>query len=399
MKIAIIGSGISGLSAAWFLRNEHSVTVFEKNNYFGGHANTSTIQYNNKEINVDTGFIVFNYKTYYHLQRFFKELKVDVCKSKMSFGVSNSAIEYSSVGVFANKKNLFNLQYLKMLFEILKFNRISKNIEVGTAKTLAEYLDDNSFSEYFRQNYIYAMAGAIWSCNIEAAKKYPAKSFIDFFKHHGLLQVMNHPQWFCVNGGSKEYVRKIVERNEISFCKMQVQKVEKHEHGVKVVHTNGEDFFDKAILATHADQAFVLTGEPILSGFEYSTNLAVLHKDSSLMPKNQKTWASWNYVSDSANNLCLTYWMNNLQPIPKAHPLFVTLNPSKKIDKENIFYQTTYHHPIFNQKAHQIQKDITSIQGNNNIYYIGSYLGYGFHEDGIRSAYDISQKLVKKMPW
>lgn len=399
MKIAIIGSGISGLSAAWFLRNDHSVTVFEKSDRFGGHANTSTIQYNNKEINVDTGFIVFNYKTYYHLQRFFKELKVDICKSEMSFGVSNSMIEYSSVGVFANKKNLFNPKYLKMLFEILIFNKVSKKAKIEASQTLERYLNEHSFSEYFRQNYIYAMAGAIWSCNIDVAKKYPAQSFVNFFKHHGLLQVMNHPQWFCVKGGSKEYVRKIVECSEITLCNAQVHKVKKHTDGVKVIHENGEDFFDKVIIATHANEAFTLSDEPILSDFEYSTNLAVLHKDYSLMPSNQKTWASWNYVSDSANNLCLTYWMNNLQQIPKTHPIFVTLNPSKTIAKEDIFYKTVYHHPIFNQKAHQIQRDVTSIQGNDNIYYIGSYLGYGFHEDGIRSAYDICRKLVKKMPW
>jgi predicted NAD/FAD-binding protein len=399
MRIAIIGAGISGLSAAWFLKNEHTVTVFEKQEHFGGHANTSTINYNGNEINVDTGFIVFNYQTYYHLQRLFKELKVDTCKSNMSFGVSNSTIEYSSVGPFANKKNLLNLKYLKMLFEIIRFNRISNKIELNTNESLEEYLNQFSFSQYFRKNYIYPMAGAIWSCTVEEAQNYPAKSFINFFKHHGLLQITHHPQWYSVVGGSKEYVRKIVEYPEITFHKTPVHKVQKHEDSIKVSHKKGEDIFDIAIVATHADEAFALTNETILSEFKYSKNLAILHKNPSLMPKNKKNWASWNYVSNSTNNLCLTYYMNNLQPIPESLPLFVTLNPNKEISKEDIFYQTTYHHPIFNHTAHNIQKNIKEIQGKNNIYYIGSYMNHGFHEDGIKSSYDICTTLVKKMPW
>jgi predicted NAD/FAD-binding protein len=399
MRIAIIGAGISGLSAAWFLKNEHTVTIFEKQEHFGGHANTSTINYNGNEINVDTGFIVFNYKTYYHLQRLFNNLGIDVVKSNMSFGVSNKEIEYSSVGPFANKKNLFKLDYLKMLFEIMRFNRISKKTELSIEESLEEYLNRFAFSEYFRRNYIYAMAGAIWSCTAEEAKKYPAKSFVDFFKHHGLLQITNHPQWYSVRGGSKEYVRRIMECDEITFKKSCVLNIIKDGNSIKITHENGEELFDSVIIATHADEAFTLTNEEIIKGFKYSKNIAVLHKDSSLMPKNKKTWASWNYVSNDTNNLCLTYWMNNLQSIKKSLPLFVTLNPIKEIKQEDIFYQTTYYHPIFNNMAHKIQEKIQDIQGKNNIYYIGSYMGYGFHEDGIKSAYDTCSTLVTKMPW
>lgn len=396
MKIAVIGAGISGLSAAWFLKNEHDVTLFEKQNRFGGHANTSTINYNGNEINVDTGFIVFNYKTYYHLQRLFSHLNVDVQKSKMSFGVSNKEVEYSSVSPFANW-NFLSGEYLKMLWEITKFNRIAKKNTISTNATLDEYLNYYNFSDYFRRNYIYAMAGSIWSCSIEEAKLYPAKSFIDFFKHHGLLQVMNHPQWYCVQGGSKEYVSKIIQ--SIKTVKSEVKKVIKVENGVKIYHNNIEEMFDMVIIATHANEAFEITGEEALSKFRYSKNLAVLHKDSSFMPCNKKTWASWNYVSDSAQNLCLTYWMNNLQNIDQNSPIFVTLNPTREINENDIFYRTTYHHPIFDFTSQKIIQGIENIQGKNQIYYVGSYFGYGFHEDGIASSYKICRQFVQKMPW
>ncbi len=396
MKIAVIGSGISGLSTAWFLKNEHEITLFEKDARNGGHAHTSAINYNGNTINVDTGFIVFNYKTYYHLQRLFQNLDVKVEKSKMSFGVSNSEIEYSSVSPFSNW-NFLNGRYLKMLFEIIKFNKIAKKDIVDSSISLDDYLNLHKFSQYFRRNYIYAMAGSIWSCSIEEARKYPAKSFIDFFKHHGLLQVMNHPQWYCVKGGSKNYVEKIT--SQLNCKNAKVLKVQKHENGVLVIHENGEEVFDKVIIATHANEAFEITGEEILSKFQYSKNLAVLHKNANLMPKNKSTWASWNYVSSSSQNLCLTYWMNNLQNIPNSTPVFVTLNPSVEIDDKDIFFQTTYHHPIFDAQSAKIVSHLNLIQGRDEIYYVGSYFSYGFHEDGIKSAYEICKKLVKKMPW
>ncbi len=396
MKIAIIGSGISGLSASWFLKNEHDVTLFEKENRFGGHANTSTINYNGSKINVDTGFIVFNYKTYHHLQKLFSTLDVKVEKSQMSFGVSNQEIEYSSVSPFANC-NFLKIQYLKMLFEIIKFNRIAKKINIDQELILDDFLNIHNFSDYFRRNYIYAMAGSIWSCSIDEARRYPAKSFIDFFKHHGLLQVVNHPQWYCVSGGSREYVAKIIKN--IKTNNSEVHQVIKDGEKVKVIHQNGEELFDKVILATHADEAGRITGNTTLSKFSYSENLAILHKDSSLMPKNKKTWASWNYVSDSSQNLCLTYWMNALQNIDKSLPLFVTLNPHKEIDKSDVFYKKTYRHPIFDRNSQKIVKEIANIQGRDGIYYVGSYFTYGFHEDGISSSYNICKQIVSKMPW
>ena len=396
MKIAVIGSGISGLSSAWFLKNEHDVTLFEKNPRNGGHANTSTIDYNGVEIHVDTGFIVFNYKTYYHLQRLFQTLKIDVEKSRMSFGVSNSEIEYSSVSPFSNW-NFLNWRYLKMLFEVMKFNRIAKKETIDSEITLDDYLNLHNFSQYFRRNYIYAMAGSIWSCSIEEARKYPAKSFVDFFKHHGLLQVINHPQWYCVKGGSKNYVEKIT--SQLNCKNAKVLKIQKHENGVLVVHKNGEEIFDKVIVATHADEAFEITGEEILSTFKYSKNLAVLHKNANLMPKNESTWASWNYVSNSSQSLCLTYWMNNLQNIPNSTPVFVTLNPSVAIDESDVFYKTTYNHPIFDAQSQKVVSHLNSIQGRDGIHYVGSYFSYGFHEDGIKSAYETCKNLVKQMPW
>ena len=238
MKIAVIGAGISGLSTAWFLKDEHDITLFEKQNRFGGHANTSTIEYNDTRINVDTGFIVFNYKTYYHLQRLFSSLNVEVEKSKMSFGVSNNEIEYSSVAPFSNW-NFLKSDYLKMLFEIAKFNRLATKDNFNKEITLEKYLSSYNFSDYFCRNYIYAMAGSIWSCSIDDAKIYPAESFIDFFKHHGLLQMFNHPQWYCVKGGSKEYVAKITK--DIRTTNFEVQKVVADDNKVKVMYQGGEE--------------------------------------------------------------------------------------------------------------------------------------------------------------
>jgi predicted NAD/FAD-binding protein len=323
-------------------------------------------------------------------------LGVSVEKSKMSFGVSNRQIEYSSVSPLSNL-NFLNKSYLKMLFEVIKFNRIARKQIIDQGITLDSYLDKNNFSDYFRKNYIYAMAGSIWSCSIEKAKLYPAKSFIDFFKSHGLLQVTNHPQWYFVKNGSKEYVAKIV--SSIKTNNNEVYKVIKDGSGVKVIHQNGEDIFDKVIIATHADEASSITQNQSLSRFKYSKNVAVLHKDSSFMPKNPKTWASWNYVSDAANNLSLTYWMNNLQNIDNSLPLFVTLNPTRQISQSDTFYETTYHHPIFDHNFESIISELNAVQGMDGIYYVGSYFGYGFHEDGIASAYKVCKNLVNKMPW
>jgi predicted NAD/FAD-binding protein len=399
MKIGIVGSGISGLSAAFFLKDEHEITIFEKENRFGGHANTRVINYNGLEINVDTGFIVFNYKTYYHLQRLFKVLNVEIGKSEMSFGVSNDVIEYSSVFPIGGLKNILNFKHLKMLFEVYKFNKIAnKNLPLET-ETIEDFLNRFSFSDYFRKNYVYSMVGAIWSCNLDDAKFYPASSFIDFFKNHGLLQIINHPQWYYVKGGSRQYVEKIRSYKEITFKNEGITKIIPHDGKVKVCYNESEEIFDKVIVATHADEAFELTSNEILKDFKYTRNRAVLHKSTTFMPKNHQNRASWNVISQNSKQLSLTYYMNILQEIPKSHPLFVTLNPVKQIDEQDVFYETTYTHPFFDFNALKVQKEISKIQGAGNIYYVGAYLGYGFHEDGIKSSYDVCKTLVKKMPW
>jgi predicted NAD/FAD-binding protein len=297
-----------------------------------------------------------------------------------------------------------------MLFEIIKFNSIATKQDINVNINLDEFLDIYNFSQYFRRNYIYAMAGSIWSCDIEQSKFYPAKSFIDFFKNHGLLRVINHPQWYCVKGGSKNYVQKVlqdIEKHSAKIIKSNVLKVFKDGDKLRVLHqkidtqksentTLSEDIFDKVIVATHADEAYQITSNDALLGFKYSKNLAVLHKDESLMPKNKKTWASWNYVSNSQNSLSLTYWMNNLQNIDNSYPLFVTLNPAKQIKQSDIFYQTTYSHPIFDFKSSDIVKKLKTIQGNDGIYYAGSYLGYGFHEDGLRSGETVAEAILER---
>lgn len=399
MKIGIIGSGISGLSAGFFLKNDAQVTIFEKENRFGGHSNTRNINYNGLEVAVDTGFIVFNYKTYFHLQRLFKVLDVEVGKAEMSFGVSNEKTEYSSVFPIGNVKNIFNFKHLKMLFEIYKFNKLAKKCEIFANETIEDFLNRYNFSSYFAQNYVYSMVGAIWSCNPEEARFYPASSLVSFFKNHGLLQVINHPQWYYVKGGSRKYVEKIKNFQEITFKNEAITKVVPFEGKVKVFYGNEEEIFDKVIIASHADEAFEITGNQALKDFKYTKNLAILHKDSSLMPKSVKNWTSWNVISRHEKELCLTYYMNILQEIPKSHPLFVTLNPTKEIPSEDVFYKITYTHPFFDFNTLRIQKEIAEMQGKDGIYYVGAYLGYGFHEDGIKSSYDVCKTIVQKMPW
>ncbi|MFT6076859.1 MAG: putative NAD/FAD-binding protein [Myxococcota bacterium] len=421
MKIGIIGSGISGLSCAWILNKDHDITLFEKNDYLGGHSNTASINYTNspdgKIINVDTGFIVFNHRTYPNLKAFFEHLKIPTQKSNMSFGIKDldSGFEYSGdnlTGLFAQKKNLFNLKFLKMLKDIIKFNknsiRLIENGEDFKDKTLGDFIDGLKLGEYFKNYYLFPMAGAIWSCPLGLIKNYPAKTFLQFFYNHGLLTILNQPQWYTVMGGSKEYVKKMSEsfKDKIKLnCNIIVSK----QDGEKIILTDdqGENYsFDHVIFASHADQTHRIISdktpleEEILSKVKYSDNIAVLHKDQNQMPKNKKAWASWIYLSQQKEKkVALSYWMNNLQNIDHKNPLFVTLNPIEKIDKKNVFGEYHYQHPIFDANAIKAQENLDKIQGKRNIWFCGAWTKYGFHEDGLNSAINVAEKLETKAPW
>lgn len=412
-KIAIIGSGISGLSAAYYLRNNYDVTLYEKNNYFGGHSNTVNIEYNNKQIAVDTGFIVFNDRTYPNLLNFFKDLDVNYHKSNMSFAVKvdDGRLEYAGTNIFsifAQYKNIFNFNFIKMLRDILRFNKeaismVEKNSH-NKEYSLSSLIKDLKLGNYFTYNYLLPMSGAIWSCPIDKMLKYPASSFVNFFDNHGLLTLNNQPQWYSVINGSRQYVSKVIDKIGVKNTHLNTKISDVRITTAKKIAIRCNDQieqFDKIILACHADQALEMISQPnarqieILSSFKYQDNIAILHKDSSLMPIAKRAWASWVYNCNqkTSKNISVTYWMNNLQNIDKNYPLFVSLNPTQEINEKNIFGAFKYEHPIFDQKAINAQNEITNIQGLDNIYYCGAYCGNGFHEDGIKSALQIVDKI------
>ncbi|MDX2082398.1 MAG: NAD(P)-binding protein [Rickettsiales bacterium] len=417
-SIAIIGSGISGLSAAYFLSQKYRLKIFEKNNYLGGHSNTVFVDYNNKKIAVDTGFIVFNHQTYPNLKKFFELLKVDYEKSNMSFGVKiDNGLEYAGTNlntVFAQRKNIFNWQFLMMLRDILRFNKKAEAIlekPFDANYSLKNLLDDLAVKKYFREFYLLPMSGAIWSCSTEIMLNYPAQSFVNFFKNHGLLTVENQPQWFTVSGGSIQYVKKIAAKigaDAISLENEVLQVLTTSENKVLIKTKNAEELFDYVLFATHGDQVLKILQNPsniqkeVFSSFKYQNNLAILHHDSSLMPKCKKAWASWVYSRNDKNSddkIAVTYWMNNLQNIDHNYPLFVTLNPTQEIAQEKIFAQFNYSHPIFDSAAIKAQEKISALQGLNQIYFCGAYHKNGFHEDGISSALNAINKLDVFAPW
>jgi predicted NAD/FAD-binding protein len=411
-RIAIIGTGISGLSAAYFIDDHHQIKIYEKNNYIGGHSNTVDVDYNGKQIAVDTGFIVFNHLTYPNLRNFFSLLDVTYEKSVMSFGikVDDADIEYAGTNlasIFAQKKNLFDVKFIKMLFDIIKFNKNATEIlasEFNPNFLLKNLLDDLNLGEYFRNYYLLPMSAAIWSCPMEKMLNYPAQSFVKFFENHGLLTVNDQPQWFTVSSGSRQYVQKIVKKIGINLFSLndEVYQVVRDGNKVLIKSKKGEEVFDEVVFACHGDQVLKIVANPskqekeIFANFKYQKNTAILHRDSSLMPKSKKAWASWIYQSNKnlkSDQVSVSYWMNNLQNIDAKYPLFVTLNPISEIKKDKIFAEFIYHHPIFDAAAISSQKKIEQIQGVDKLYFCGAYQRFGFHEDGISSAI----KMINKM--
>ena len=402
MKIAVIGSGISGLSAAYYLSKKFKVDLFEQEDYFGGHSCTYDIKKEKKTIPVDLGFIVFNELTYPNLINFFKELEVPFEKSDMSFSVSiqGSNIEYGGRGLkalFANKSNIFNFNFLKMIGEIISFYKkapslIKKNL-VG--ETLGSYLDKSNFSKYLVEYHIIPMVAAIWSMPFSKARDMPLELFLNFFINHGLFKFKNRPQWYTVTGRSRTYVKKVLEKisGEI-FKNYKVNSINRNESNVRI--KIGDDYldYDHVVLASHADQSLKMLDKPteeeqrILSKFKYVSNEAILHSDESLMPKKKLAWSSWNSISNG-NKTCVTYWLNNLQNLKSDKNFFLTLNPIKEINKKNIVKNINFTHPYFNSETLKYQKSLFSLQGKKRTWYCGSYFSYGFHEDGIKSAMNL----------
>lgn len=413
MKIAIIGTGISGLGAAYLLQNHHDITLFEKNTYIGGHSRTKTINVHGQNVAVDTGFIVFNNWNYPNLLGLFKELKVPYVKSNMSFGVSvdKGWLEYSSNDLFA-LRNLVRPSYWRMLRDITKFNKQAlAYIEKDPAITLGQCLQELKMGAWFKDYYLLAMGAAIWSCPLETIMAFPARTFLRFFKNHGLLSINNRPQWYTVEGGSQEYVKRLTEsfRNKINI-NCAATKVAQHNGSWEITDSNGRaDIYDQVIFACHADEAIKICDDlsaeqqDVIGAFSYQENTVILHSDQSFMPKNKKTWASWIYLSEKKQDknpaVALSYWMNNLQPLNTDTPVIVTLNPERRPTQEMIYDEHIFSHPVFDLKAIQAQERIQALQGDKGLWFCGAYQRYGFHEDGLLSAVNIVKKMGVSIPW
>ena len=413
MKIAVIGSGISGLGAAHFLSKKHQVDLFEKNDHFGGHSYTVEVPLDNSNetIAVDLGFIVFNKINYPNLVDLFDKLQVDYEKSNMSFSVSvkNSGIEYSGnglKGLFTNKYNIFNFNFIKMIKEIFDFYKMADKMkkENFINETLGEFLQSKKISNYFINFHIIPMVSAIWSMPTHLAYEMPMSSFINFFQNHGLFKIKNRPQWYTVSGRSKIYVKKILETISGEYFKnYKISNVLRNKNGVRLYYGSANEYFeyDKVIFAVHANEALELINEPtqnekkILKNFQYKKNIAYLHNDDCLMPKIKNAWSSWNSILDK-NDIkknSVTYWLNKLQNLKSKKNYFLTLNPFIPIEDSKIIQKVEFTHPFYDIKTINAQKYLPDLQGVNNSYFCGSYFGYGFHEDGLSSGINVSNKL------
>ena len=375
MKIAVIGSGISGLSASYYFSKKYKVDLFEQDDHFGGHSYTYDIKEDNKIIAVDLGFIVFNEQTYPNLIRFFNELNVPFEKSNMSFSVSikDTNVEYGGSGfnaIFANKKNLLNFKFLKMINEIINFYKTAPSlINTETSNvTLGDYLKSSKLSKYFIEYHIIPMVAAIWSMPFQKAKEMPLKLFLNFFTNHGLFKLKNRPQWFTVSNRSRTYVKKVLEKisGEV-FKNYKVSKILRSENNVRILIGNEYLDYDHVILASHADQSLELLDDPsleeseILKKFTYVSNEAYLHRDENLMPIRKSAWSSWNSISKNENT-CVTYWLNKLQNLNSEKNYFLTLNPVEAIDKNKIIKKIHFTHPYFNKDNVALQKDLINFK-------------------------------------
>ncbi len=398
MKVAVIGSGISGLSAAHYLSKNFKVDLFEKNDHFGGHSHTLDINVENNIIPVDIGFIVFNFQTYPNFINFLNDNNVEIEKSNMSFSVSvkGTNIEYCGkgiLGIFSNKKNLLNFNFFKMFFEIIKFYKKSNNLK-NTEENLKldDFLKSEGMSEYFINYHIVPMVSAIWSMPPYEAKQMPLTFFLKFFQNHGLFNLKKRPQWYTIKNRSRTYVNKILKTISGEYYKKYpINKISRHPNGVQVFYGGKNEFFDydKVVIATHADEALSLISEPtkdekdILSNFKYKKNYAIIHTDETVMPNNKKAWSSWNSSVNKDNNsqTSITYWLNLLQNLNTKKNFFLSLNPFYKIEKNKIIKEINFTHPYYDKAALDNQKRLKYIQNKNNTLYCGSYFGYGFHED------------------
>lgn len=411
LKVAVVGSGISGLSCAWLLSQRHDVVLYEKAPRLGGHTNTVVAPTPQGPVSVDTGFIVYNEATYPNLIALFDHLGVASRETDMSFSVSldEGGFEYAAPGLFAQRRNILRPRFWAMLGEVLRFYREAPralaNLNDPTM-TLGEFLNRGGFSKALRDDHLLPMAAAIWSSPADLLLEYPAQAFIRFCQNHGLLKLTGRPIWRTVKGGSRAYVDKIAATLGHGIrTGADVVEVRRETQGVRVTEGGGRsETFDRVVLATHGDQALKLLAAPteaetrVLGAFRYSRNVAVLHTDADLMPRRRGAWASWNYIGSDAG-LCVTYWMNRLQGLP-GQDLFVTLNPPRPPRSDAILKSELYEHPIFDHAAVAAQSELWTLQGEGGIWFCGAHFGAGFHEDGLQAGLAVAERLGGvRRPW
>ena len=415
-KIAIIGSGISGLSAAYLLSRKHDIVLFERETRVGGHSRTITVRQGDRIIPVDTGFIVFNERNYPNLTALFRELSVPVKDSDMTYAMSvgNGRFEWGAQSlntIFAQRSNLINPSFYALFREVMHFNgEAERTVEQRPDISLGDLISSMGLSERFRQLYLLPMSGAIWSSPPRQMLEFPASVFVQFFRNHGLLSMSGQPQWRTVDGGSEQYVSRIVKvlGNRIrTGCG--VSSVAREQDQVIVRDTTGEvHTFDHVVLACHSDEALSLladgTSEEVsaLGAIRYQKNDAILHRDPRFMPRRRRCWASWNYQSDGKGSepaVAVTYWMNRLQKIDEAYPMFVTLNPGSEVDPGDVYDRHVFHHPVFDAGAIKAQAALRQMQGQSNTWFCGAYMRHGFHEDGLVSALRVVDRLGCRPDW
>lgn len=422
MKIAVIGSGISGLSAAWQLsRDGHDVALYEAGHYFGGHTNTVDVDIDGQRFGVDTGFLVFNHRTYPNLVRLFEQLNVHTSASDMSFAVkmpvssSSGARSLEWAGsnldtVFAQRRNLLSPRFWRMLRDIMRFNRQTTEMALTAGAMdeipLGEFLDANQYSAEFRDWYLLPMAGCIWSCPTEQMLAFPLATFVRFCHNHGLIQVNNRPQWHTVTGGARHYVQKMLEAIPHSYLNTAVTSVRRVPVGTsyqaRVESARGVQLVDHVVLATHSDQALRLlqdasdTEQAMLAAVGYQPNQAILHTDASCLPELRKAWSAWNYESTGTDEsrVCVHYLLNKLQPLPVQTPVIVSLNPIHAPDPAKVLASFDYAHPVFDGPAIDAQRQLLSMQGDRNTWFAGAWTGYGFHEDGLKSGLSVAAAIA-----
>ena len=419
MHIAIIGGGIAGLGCAHALAPDHEVTVYESEPRLGGHTNTVDVTLDGTCFPVDTGFLVFNERTYPNLIRLLADLGVPTARSDMSFSVSlplaGRQLEWSGSSldtVFAQRRNLASPAFLSMLRDLLRFNRQATQLasgqraDDGAALTLGAFLEHHGYGQPFRDWYLLPMAGAIWSCPIETMLAYPAATFIRFCHNHGLLQVNDRPQWFTVAGGARQYVQRIAAGLPDVRVDDPVLEVKRNRALSKVMvrSRHGSAAYDQVVLACHSDQSLRLLVDAsdeersVVSAVAYQPNRAILHTDTRLLPRSRKVWSAWNYQSDGGSlaagpNLAVTYLLNKLQPLPFRTPVLVSLNPFVEPDPAQVLAEFDYAHPVFDCAAIEAQRRLPQVQGRDQVWFAGAWTGFGFHEDGLKSGLAVAEAI------